>query len=529
MDTSSMRSTSGSTAHGGGAPRGLGFVMRRSIVSDSALTRTAPSSTAPSSTGPTGERSTGHYVFILVVVLLMAETTTYGANLFYSALAYMSPPFTQAQLPWIVSITLLVAAAIQPLMGKLADVFGRKRILLVVAALFIIGSLIGALATSFPLMMVARALQASAVALPGVVYSFFREYLPRRMVPIAVGMTATNIGIAGIVGPFISGGLLAAFGDYRTIFWFCAIYMAIFAPIVYFVIPDTARATGRRKVDGFGSGLFTFGALLLLVGISNGSSLGWGSIATVLPLAAGVLLLGGFVLAELKVDEPMIDLRLLAAPALRNTMLVSLFAGATTGAWWYIIPQILQTPPDPRIDFGFGLTALQTALVTLSFGLLSAVFGPLGGYLCRRYSPRLVMLICCVLATLTVVLAAFFHTEIWQFVVYGFLMGIAGGSYFAAGPNLVIEAVPEGLTGVSTGIQAFTSAFSASVMPVVLGAVLAATAFPAASAEGHLVYSSGGYTYAFLILGALGLVALVITVLMRHGRRPATGGAVVTH
>lgn len=474
------------------------------------------------------ERSTGHYVFVLIVVLLMAETTVYGATLFVSALTYMTPPLTPAELPWVVSITLLIAAALQPLMGKLADVFGRKRLMMLVAIVFIIGSLIGALTTSAPLLLLARALQASAVAMPGIMYSFFREYLPKRMVPVAVGMNSTNIGLAALIGPFIAGGLLAEFHDYHTMFWFCAIYMAVFAPIAYFVIPETKRSREGRKIDALGSALFTFGALIFLVGVSDGGSMGWSKPLTFIPLVVGAVLLVAFVFAELNVREPMISMRVLAAPAMRSTLLVSVFAGAAQGAWLYLVPQMLETPSSPRIDYGFGLSALQVAVVTASLGLMAMVSGPVGGQLTKRYSPRSIMLVACVVDTVMPLLLGFFHTGIWEFVVFGFVMGIANGCYYAAGPNLVIEAVPEELTGVSTGLQSFTSAFSTSVMPVVLGVVLAANVL-SAGAHGTVLYASKGYTYSFIILSVLALIALVQCLRMKHGRKPATGGAVSAH
>lgn len=481
---------------------------------------------APAIGGP--KRSTGYYVLLIIVVLLMAETTVHGAILLYSALPYMYPAFTAAQLPWIITVTLLVAAAVQPLTGKLADVFGRKRLLMVVAALYIIGSVVGALTSSFALMMVARVLQAAAVALPGVIYSFFRDYLPKRMVPISVGLFSTNIGISAIVAPFIAGGLLSGFGNYRAIFWFCAIYMGVIAPIVYFVIPEVKRKrTGpRQRVDLLGSAMFTIGAGLILFGISDASRAGWASTAVLVPLVLGVALLVAFVFAEYRVRQPMIDMKLLGGHALRTTLLVSLFAGVMSSAWGYVIPQILETHPHSGIDYGFGLTATQVGVVTLSNGILSMACGPLGGYLTRRTSPRLVMLLCCSIGVLGAVLMAFWHSQLWHFVLFGLIMGVSTGFYYASGPNLVIEAVPSRQTGVSTGLQAFTSAFAGSAMPVVIAAVLAANVLQSGAEP---VYASHGYTYVFLILAAAGLVAFVLTWFMRHGRKPATGGAVSAH
>jgi MFS family permease len=407
-------------------------------------------------------------------------------------------------------------------MGKLADIFGFRRLVLAVALTYVVGSLIGALTSSFPLIMVARVLQAPAIAIPGVIYSFFRGFFPKRMVPIAIGMSSTGIGVAGIAAPLISGALLAAFG-YHAIFWFCLIYMGVFAPIVFFVVPGGPR--NRHRVDVLGSVLLTAGAGLLLFGVSEGPELGWTSPTTLVLLVAAVLLLVAFAVVEYRVREPMMDMRLLSGPALRATLGVSLLVGATSGGWGYVIPQLLEAERTAGIDYGFGLSATQVGLVTLSSGIVGMLFGPLGGYLARRFSPRLVMLWCGSLAVMATVAMAFWHSRLWEYVVFGVLYGAFNGFYFAAGPNLVIEAVPARLTGVSTGMQAFTSAFAGSAMPIVATVILSANVLHTDSATHQVVYASRGYTYVFLTLAVAGMVGFVLTAFMRHGRRPATGGA----
>ncbi|WP_236791905.1 MFS transporter [Amycolatopsis sp. GM8] len=476
----------------------------------------------PVATAP--QRSTAHYVFVLVVVLLMAETTTYGATAFVTVLPHMIPPFTPAQLPWVFSVTLLVAASIQPLMGKLADVFGRKRILMVVAAVFIIGSLIGALTTSFTLIMVARVLQASAVALPGVIYSFFREYMPARMVPIAVGMGSTATGVAILASPLLAGALLSV-GDYHGIFWFCAGYMLVFGALAAIFVPSirpTGERSSLRQIDIKGSALLTLGALSLLIGITQGGSKGWGSTGAVLPLVISVILLVGFFVTETRVKDPMIPLKLLRGPGLSRAIVLA-FLGQVPLLWTYMVSQMLQTKSTPGASYAFGLSTGKVGVVILGWGLLSMVFGPLSGYLTRKISPRKVMIMCLGVSTAISLLTAFFHDQLWYYVVFAVIGGIAGGSYYGGLNNLIIEAVPGRMTGVATGFGAFCSAFTSSAVPVIVGAILASHVL---TLKGHTpVYTDAGYTIVFLLFAACALIGLVVAIRMRHGRDLATGGA----
>ncbi|HVW42945.1 MAG TPA: MFS transporter [Amycolatopsis sp.] len=485
-------------------------------------------STGTAQLGKTQQRSTGHYVFVLIVILLMVETTTYGATAFIQVLPHMVPPFTPAQLPWIFSITLLVAASVQPLMGKLADVFGRKRMLMAVAVIFMLGSLLGALSTSFTLVMIARVLQASAVALPGVTYSFFREYMPPKIVPVAVGLGSTTTGLALLVSPMLAGALLSL-GDFRMVFWFCFFYMLIFGTLAGFVVPNTRRSGGKRprlrEIDLRGSLLLTLGAGALLLGITLGGSEGWGSVWTVLSLVGSVVMFVLFVVAEQRAREPMIPLSLLRGPALGRSLIVGLFA-QVPGTWTYLVSQMLETKPTPGAGYAFGLSATEVGVVILGFGIMNIIFGPLGGYLARRTSPRTVMLVSLTAGVASSFLTAFMHDQKWQFVIFGVIGGVASGCYYGGLNNLIIEAVPERLTGVATGMGACVSAFMGSAVPVIAGVILAGHVLTTGHG-GAPTYTSHGYTIVFVIMGIAALVGLVLTLGMRHGRAHATGGVAV--
>jgi MFS family permease len=456
------------------------------------------------------------------VVLFFSEATTLTAVIFYNALRFM--PFTPAELPWIASISLLIAAAFQPLAGKLADVFGFRRVILAVALLFIAGSLLGALTSSFVLIMVARVLQAGIIAMPGAVYAFMRGFFPKRMVPVLIGMNMTGIGIGGALGPLLSGVLISAF-SYHSLFWFCLIYMAIVAPATLLVVPKGARRA-RTGIDLPGSLLLTAGVGALLLAFTEGPERGWGSPLVLVLFAVTVVGLAAFVLRELRARAPMIDMRLLAHHALRNSLLVSLFTAIPIAAWQYLYPDLLSPVRAAGTNYGFGLTALQIGLFNLPFGLVSAVTGPTGGALCKRFSPRIIMMWSAGLGVVATVGVAFAHSQLWQIMLWEVIMGAVFGFYYAAGPNLVIEAVPERLTGVSTGLQAVTSSLMNSVMTVVAGSILLANVLRVDPATHLPVYSNHGYTYVYLLLAVGSAVGFLIAARMRHGRQAAAGGLI---
>jgi MFS family permease len=486
---------------------------------------TEPSELTEISPAPPQERSITHYVVVLVIALLMADTGAYAATLFAPLLPHMAQFYTPTELPWVVTITLLVQTALLPLMGKLSDVFGRRRLLLAIAVIFVIGSAIGALTTSFAWLMVARILQGPAPAMSGVIYAFFREYFPRRMVPIAVGSFSTTAGVSIIFGTLISGGLLAAFGTYHAVFWFLGIYMIVVGSLFYYVVPDRAPETVAhrwQRVDVRGAGLLTIGTFLMLLGVSQGSDSGWTSTGSIVPLCIGFLLLIGFVVAEYRTREPMIDMRLITGSALRMVLPIGFFASVAGFTWFYAIPQMLETPAAVGAGYGFGLSVTMVGVVTLPFGVLGIISGPFGGWLSRRNSPRLVILLCCMSGALGFLLLAAGHSQLWEYVVVAGFAGISNGFLFAAAVNLVIDAVPDRQTGVNAGLMVATASFASSIMPVIVTAILSANVLLAS--RSGVVYTSAGWSYVFLLTVGLSLVALILAFFMRHGRTAATGG-----
>ncbi|MCX5240381.1 MFS transporter [Streptomyces prunicolor] len=468
------------------------------------------------------QRSTAHYVLVTVAVMLMMEATVFSAVMFTNILHNMIPPFTPGQLPWIVTITFLVGSALQPLAGKLSDVFGYKRLFLAAAVLFLAGSLLGALTSSFPMMMVARVLQASVIAMPGVNYAFFREYLPKRMVPIVIGLSATGIGVAVAIGPIISGALVGSF-SYHSVFWFCFLYMLALAPVLYFGVPDIGRRS-KRRIDVGGAFLLTVGIGMLLFGFTQSSSKGWTSAGTLVPFAIAVLSFVGFVILENGLPEPLIDMKLLASPALRTSLLIALFASVPASSSGFLIPQMLESHAGGGVSYGMGMSSFHAGLFGLFTGVVTMICGPLGGYLCRRYSPRLVVLTCSVIGVVASVVIALAHDHLWQYAISMMLFGVASGFYYAGTVNLVIEAVPPRLTGVSGGLQATTSALTSGAAPVLATVVLALYVVGGAGSA----YAGKGYTYVFLGAAVFGVIAVVLSLFMRHGRAQATGGAAVT-
>lgn len=153
---------------------------------------------------------------IVAVVILFVEIVPLQFTMMFAAVPQIAPSFPDAgsNISWILIVFLLVGAATTPIIGKMSDMWGKRLILLAVGAAFFLGNLICALTESWPVFLAGRGVAALGYATPVLAYGLFRDILPRRYIPVAVGSVAGGFGFAAVAAPFSAGGSsIAMTGD----------------------------------------------------------------------------------------------------------------------------------------------------------------------------------------------------------------------------------------------------------------------------------------------------------------------------
>ncbi|TDU02455.1 MFS transporter [Streptomyces sp. 846.5] len=507
---------------------------------------------------------------VIGVVVLFAEIAALQYTMVASAARDIAPTFpgVGANISWMVIIFGLVGGATTPIFGKMSDLWGKRRMMLISGASFAVGTLICALTSSWALFLVGRALEAVAISAPTVAYGLFRDILPRRYIPASIGVIATGLGMSALVAPLLGGWLLDNY-SWRSLFWFLLIFVAVVVPLLVLVVPETPLRTDQR-LDLGGAVLLAVGVGLVLLYLSNGATWGWGRPTAWGWLAGGVALLLAFVAVEKRSAQPIMDLKLLFSPKVSMVLLAALLGSMVVGIQGYSIPYMLQTPHKaqltqeitaqvvaashgqltpalvPLVHISFnGLMAYGLGATLLGYGLHSAVFsggtgmlaGGGAGEWARKVGPRYPLILAMATFTLSCLLYAFFSHSAWQYAVIAVVFGLGFGSFYAAAPNLIVEAVPARQQGISAGMLGVVNSLATSVGTAVLTAFLAANpakfkvtipGVPASLTGGFntipQLYTDNGYRDGLLFAAGAGVVGLVVAVLMRHGRRPATGG-----
>lgn len=394
---------------------------------------------------------------ISLVIPLMAD---------FPALLDTSP----ANASWLVTSTLLVAAATLPIVSKLADMFGKRRLLIASLALVIAGSLLGAAVDSLGLLVVSRSLQGFGIALIPISMSLLGELLPAAMLPLGIALVQASLGVGGAMGFPMAGVLYEAFG-WRSIFWFSAGMATVALVGLVAVLPRGGLRTPGR-FDIVGSLLLGLAITAILIGITQGGEWGWSSQGTVAAFIAGVVLLALLVPWELRTRTPLVDLRLAMTRPVLLTNFAALFIGCVTYANLLVTSEVLQAPAAAGYGSDFG--ARDTGLALLPVSVLGASMAWFVSILLKHLGPRRTLMIGAGLIALTFGLRGFWLQSAWLVVAFAAVSNAAANPALSAMPASILANVPSTKASESTGFNTLVQRIGSASGSAILVAILTA-------------------------------------------------------
>jgi len=453
-------------------------------------------------------------VLSIVFIVLLTEQAAFAFQIVTVALPDISATFATTQISWVMVLTGLLGGLASPLVGKLADIHGKKKVLVSATVVGIIGSLLAALAPVYWMLLLGRALQGATFVAVGLSFSLVRDIFPPKIMPLAASLTVTGVGAITILQPFLSGALVDAFG-FRGVFWFLVVYSTICVlGVITFSAESPVRA--RMRIDWFGAALLGAGIGALMLGLSMGSTWGWTSSRTIGCLIAAILLVVAWVEVDRRIDEPLVDLRMLRSRPVATTILSGgLFYGGA-GVIATVIPLMVMTPREIDGTVGFGTTALGTAVYFLPLGIGTVAVGFLVGAGIRRIGARTPAIVGAALAVLGALSLAIWHDAAPE-VLFGIaLIGVGQGFFYAAIPNLLIGCAPVEQQAVTASMMTSFQALMPTIITQIVFIVL--TQNLSGSGAIGVTYTGIGYSYAFAITGGVFCLAVLITLAVPHSR-----------
>ena len=459
----------------------------------------------------TSETHRQHYGLTLLVLATSALAYALLQTMVVPALPTIQHKLhtTATSVTWVLTVYLLSASVATPVLGRLGDMFGKERLLVLVLAIFSVGLLVAAVAHSLALLILGRAIQGAAGAVFPLAFGVIRDEFPKERVATGIGLISATFGIGGGAGLVLSGVIVDQL-SYRWIFWFGLIVTLLALVATHLFVPESPVKSPAR-IDWGGTALLSVGLACLLLAVSEGPFWGWGSARVVGLFAGAAVVFPLFAMLEQRVREPLINMDLMRRRGVWTTDLAGLLIGFGMFGSFILIPQFVETAP--QAGYGFAASVTQAGVFLLPSAGVMLVAGPLAGWLGNRFGSRVPLSIGSLVATGSFVLLTAAHSQPWEIYVAGLLLGVGVGFAFASMANLIVEAVPQSHTGEATGINTIMRSIGGA-----LGATIAATII-----AGHINARTGiptesGYTTAFAMSG-FGVFAALLAGLLIPGRR----------
>ncbi|AGB23821.1 arabinose efflux permease family protein [Mycobacterium sp. JS623] len=373
---------------------------------------------------------------------------------------------------WAVTANLLAAAAATPLIGRLADLHPKKRILLTVLVVVLAGSVLAATTTSLALLIVARVLQAASYGLYPISIAILREELPEERMGSAMSVLSGTLGFGGGTGLVVVGLLMSGHAGYHRVFWLTTAFTVVVIAIAMLVVPARQRSS-TGTIDWLGAAGLAAGLSAVLLAITQGHSWGWTSPATLACAVCGLAILAAWWLWERRAKQPLVSTEMMTRRPIMLTNLATIFVGMGLYFAFLGLTQFVQIP-HAAAGYGLGATVLEASVVYLLPGAVTGFLVALvSGRFIDRYGARPVLITAAVAGIAGFLFIALAHQAPWQIIVASILANAYIALGYGALPALVVAEVDAGETGVATSMNAIArtvgSSLAAAMVAVLLG------------------------------------------------------------
>jgi EmrB/QacA subfamily drug resistance transporter len=452
---------------------------------------------------------------ILAVLSLGACAYTLLQSLVIPALPALQQDLhaSTSGIAWVFTAYLLAASIVTPIAGRLGDMFGKKRVLVVTLAGLAAGSLLAAVVTTLPLMIVARAVQGLGGAIFPLAFGIIRDEFPRERVPGALGLMSGIFAIGAGLGILLAGPILENL-NYHWLFWIPFVVTVLTTLATVFFVPESPiRAPG--DVFWRGAVLLSSWLTALLLGISKAPDWGWADAKTLSLFALAAVLAIVWVRAESRARYPLVDMPMMRLRTVWTTNTATALLGFAMYGAFVLIPQYVAAPAST--GYGLGATVTDAGFYLLPSTIATVVFSPIGGRLSRAVGSKVPLLVGTVATTLAFVLLAVADTS-WEIYVSSALLGTGLGFAISAIANLIVGAVRPDQTGVASGMNTIVRTIGGAIGAAVAATILAANTLASGYPDRH------GYTVTFTMFAvamAFGVVASIAVPGRLRGALPA--------
>ncbi|MHB8602584.1 MAG: MFS transporter [Nitrosotalea sp.] len=450
----------------------------------------------------------------LAIISGLALVTMYGETMVLPAIPNFIKDFgiTYNVSSWILSSYLIAGAVMTPIAGKLSDVYGKKKVLLIVMMIYSAGILGGGFANSFDIMILARIAQGIGISMFPIAFGIVRDIFPREKLAIAQGIFTSTFFGGSVVGLIIGARIISSYGWHATFFSVFPIAIILAVIMAKFIqIPKIENYEQPHEIDIKGAVTLSVSVILFLMGVSYLQEISHGNLDSIIFFAGATASTLVFAIVEKKTTYPLVDFKVLANKILLPTNVILMIVGISTFMVYQTIPILIQSPKP----LGFGGDAISTANIQLPFMIISLIVSAASGFIVSKVGNFRLTALGTIVCTVGFFGLVTFHST--EFMISAALGIISVGLSFAfvGGFNIILVSSPQKVEGISLGMSVLLILVGQSLGPSVAGMFQQMYSQTIPNIPG-VFPSALSYMQIFSTAGIISLVSIGLVVVLKH-------------
>lgn len=430
---------------------------------------------------------------------------------------------------WILTAYLISGAVMTPICASLSDIYGKKKILLIVVFIYLIGTTIAYFVSDIVTFIIARAIQGIGISMFPIAFSIIRDCFPREKISIGQGVITSMFATGAAVGFSMGGLVVHNYGWHFT-------FLTLIPPTILFIIlvwkyidvkkiaeyKQLNHNINKDNAENLSTKVDINGALSLSIAITSfllaltlfENNISDSKIQNIIILLFIISLstLASFIIIERRTDQPLINFKLFTNKTILSANLIILLIGFTHFMIFQSIP-ILARNPEP---LGFGLDAVNTGNIQLPFAITFVLFGPASGIIISRMGSLKPIILGTIISSISFLFMLFFHTEEY-YISVALAVFATGLSFTAIGAmNIIILFTPSNYIGTSTGLSVLIRILGSSIGPVIAALYMQLNQSHIAMNESYFYPSSYSFDLIFLTAAIASIFSIVLAFYLKR-------------
>ena len=454
----------------------------------------------------------------IVLMMIMGILINYGETMSTPALPVLVNFFNTDydQLSWIITAYILMGTVSAAVFGRLADIYGKKRIFVILAGVYTLAISFGGFANTLGQFIAIRAVQGLGMGMFPVAYALLNDQVPKENLALAQGIISSTFTAGAAIGLVLGAFITQDFDWQWSYHSAIPVSFVLFIASIY-IIKDYAP-TRKESIDFAGIATLGGSVVLLILGLSEGQYWGWTFIRTLSAFFFSIASFLIFMLVEKRVSMPFISLKLLAVRNIFLANVTGLFAMAGMFFLFYTVPTMLQDPAPA----GFGESIITSGLTVFPAALASMMFAPLAAKITTVKGPKVTVLIGAGVLFLSYLALLFNRQSAISILEDSTILGMSLSFVFVGIINILLVSTPSGDAGVSTGMNTVFRNIGTAIAPAIGGVIETTYTLPVmvgavnqkiAGLPFIPIFRNFPYSLSFTYIYLVGMGFLVLTVI----------------